>query len=196
VAEDVGGDRIGPVVRNGSVARGMPSFTLPDRDLQAIVAFVHDRATDAASQLGGRRSVDVSDLQTGDAEAGRRYFFGSGGCAKCHSPGGDLAGIATRLEGLALLQRMLYPPSERSGGATKPPTVRVTLPSGETVTGAQAYRDEFVIALTDQSGWYRSWPTRQVQVVVDDPLDAHIEQLGKYTDADMHDTLAFLQTLR
>ena len=30
---------------------------------------------------------------------------------------------------------------------------------------------------------------------VDDPLQAHVEQLGKYTDEDMHDVLAYLQTL-
>ncbi len=30
----------------------------------------------------------------------------------------------------------------------------------------------------------------------DDPLKAHVDQLGKYTDADMHDVFAFLQTLR
>jgi hypothetical protein len=27
-------------------------------------------------------------------------------------------------------------------------------------------------------------------------LQAHIDQLGKYTDGDMHDVLAYLQTLR
>ena len=75
-------------------------------------------------------------------------------------------------------------------------TVTVTLPSGETVAGALAYRDEFTIALTDSSGWYRSWPTRQVKFSVNNPLDAHVEQLGKYTDDDMHDVLAYLQTLR
>ena len=51
--------------------------------------------------------VDVADLQTGNADAGRAYF--NGACARCHSPSGDLAGIANRLQGLALLQRMLYP---------------------------------------------------------------------------------------
>ena len=42
----------------------------------------------------------------------------------------------------------------------------------------------------------RSWPTSQVTIVVDDTLTAHIEQLGKYTDADMHNVLAYLQTLK
>ena len=46
----------------------------------------------------------------------------------------------------------------------------VTLPSGETVTGTLAYRDEFTIALTDATGWYRVWPTSQVKFTVDDPL--------------------------
>ena len=41
--------------------------------------------------VGGRRSVDVADLQTGNAEAGKRYFDGA--CARCHSPTGDLAGV-------------------------------------------------------------------------------------------------------
>ena len=59
-----------------------------------------------------------------------------------------------------------------------------------------AYRDEFTIALTDRSGAYRAFPTHQVKFTVDDPLQAHVEQLGKYTDGDMHDVLAYLQTLR
>jgi cytochrome c oxidase cbb3-type subunit 3 len=70
------------------------------------------------------------------------------------------------------------------------------LPSGERVAGTLAYRDEFTIALRDSSGWYRSWPTSQVQFSVDNLLDAHVEQLGKYTDDDMHNVLAYLQTLR
>ena len=67
----------------------------------------------------------------------------------------------------------------------------------QVVTGTLAYRDEFTIALTDASGWLprRGRPT-QVKFTVDDPLQAHVEQLGKYTDADMHNVLAYLQTLR
>src|SRR5439155_5848055 len=90
VAEDSRGDKIGPVVRAGRADRGMPSFDLSDTDLGAMVAFIHDQKTKAESLGGGRRSVEVSDLETGNAEAGRRYFNGAGGCAKCHSPTVDL----------------------------------------------------------------------------------------------------------
>jgi cytochrome c oxidase cbb3-type subunit 3 len=92
---------------------------------------------------------------------------------------------------------MLYPGSRgRSGAPPSGPTVTVTLPSGQTVSGRLAHRDEFTIALVDSSGWHRSWPADLVKYVVDDPLEAHIAQLGKYTEADMHDVLAYLQTLK
>jgi hypothetical protein len=35
-----------------------------------------------------------------------------------------------------------------------------------------------------------------VTVTIDDPLAAHVAQLGKYTNDDLHDVLAYLQTLK
>jgi cytochrome c oxidase cbb3-type subunit 3 len=196
VAEDVRGDRLGPLIRSGRPAQGMPPFALSDSELAAIVAFIHDQKRQADTASGGRRSVDAADLQTGDAAAGKRYFDAA--CTRCHSATGDLAGVATRRQGLTLLQRMLYPsPGGRGGDPSRvPQTVTVTLSSGQAVTGRLAYRDEFTIALTDADGWYRSWPAAQVRFTVDDPLEAHVAQLGKYTDDDMHNVLAYLQTLR
>lgn len=191
VADDVRGDKIGPMLRAGRADKGMPAFTLGGPDLAGIVAFIHDQKLKAESLTGGRRSVDPADLQTGNAEAGRKYFTAA--CARCHSATGDLSGVATRLQGLQLLQRMLYPSPGREGSKA---TVTVTLSSGEVVTGRLAYRDEFTIGLTDAGGWYRSWPARLVKVAVDDPLQAHVDQLGRYTDGDMHDVLAYLQTIR
>ena len=74
--------------------------------------------------------------------------------------------------------------------------VNVTAANGDRIAGTLAYRDEFTIALTDASGVYRSFPAGQVKFTIDDPLQAHSEQLGKYTDDDMHNVLAYLQTLR
>ena len=191
VAADVRGDTLAPLVRNGRVDKGMPAFSLGEADLTAVVAFIHDQKAKAESLTGGRRAVEVADLQTGNAEAGKKYFAGA--CSRCHSPSGDFSGIAKRLEGLALLQRMLYPTGATAASRAK---VTVTRPSGETVAGSLAYRDEFTIALTDQSGAYRAFTTDRVTFIVDDPIQAHVEQLGKYTDDDMHNVLAYLQTLR
>jgi cytochrome c oxidase cbb3-type subunit III len=189
VRDDSGGDKIGPVVRDGRVDKGMPAIRLTDADLRATIAYIRSQRTKSESP-GARRSVNAADLETGSADAGRQYFNGAGRCATCHSPTGDLAGVANRLKGLELLQRMLYPSNGKGA------TVAVTLPSGEKISGALAYRDEFTIALTDGSGRYRSWPAQQVTFTVNNPLEAHAEQLGRYSDEDMHNVLAYLQTLR
>lgn len=197
VAADVRGDKIRPVVRQGRADKGMPAFALTDADMAAIVAFIHDAKTKADTASGGRRTVDVGDLQTGDAEAGRRYFNGAGGCAACHALTGTFATIGSRYQGLALLQRMLYPGSGRDAGPSPTPAiVSVTTSAGQVISGKLAYRDEFTISVIDADGWTRSWPITAVKISADDPLRAHREHLATYTDDDMHNVLAYLQTLR
>src|SRR4051812_32153841 len=197
VAEDVRGDKIVAVIRSGRPDKGLPPFPqLAESDITAIVAFVHDAKVKAESSEGNRRNVDVADLQTGDAKAGEQFFNGAGGCAKCHSPTGDLAGVAARYQGLQLLQRMLYPTGGGRGGRGRlpyAPTVTVTPPGGSAITGRLAYRDEFTIALTEESGWYRSWPVSAVKFTVEDKLEGHSSLLPKYTDSDMHNVFAYLQ---
>jgi cytochrome c oxidase cbb3-type subunit 3 len=194
VAEDTRGDKIGPLLRAGRPDQGMPAFTLTDAELNGIVAFIHDQKTKFEALGGGRRAVDAVDLATGSAEAGRRYFGGAGGCSACHSATGDLAGVATRYQGLALLQRMLYP----SGGRTPAARLKVTLslPSGQTVVAPLATEDEFTIVILDPAGARQTYEKSKVKFKIDDPLSAHFEQLGKYTDADMHNVFAYLDSLK
>jgi len=189
VAADVDGSKIGAVVRSGRPEKGMPHFDVSSQQIAGLAAFIHTQRNIALAQKGGRKGVDVSDLQTGSADAGKQYFDGAGGCATCHSPTGDLAGIASRHKGLDLEMRMLYPERAKS-------KVTVTLASSQEVTGILAYRDEFTIALRDANGLYRSWRTSDVKYTLDAPVDAHIDQLSKYTDADIHNLMAYLQTLR
>jgi cytochrome c oxidase cbb3-type subunit 3 len=194
VAADERGNRIEELVRTGRVDAGMPAFpALANADLAAIVAFVHDQKTAAEAATGGRRSVEPADLATGNARAGLRYFEQA--CARCHSATGNLAGVASRYSGLALLRRMLYPASQQ-GVPARRPTATVTTRDGTTIAGEVAYRDEFTIAVTTAAGEYRSWPTDRVRIAVSDPLQAHVDQLARYTDATMHDVLAYLNTLR
>lgn len=189
VTRDVNGDRIGPVIRNGRPDRGMPAFDHSPQQIASLVAFIHTEQKLSAANKGGRKGVDVSDLRTGNVEAGKQYFNGAGGCNACHSPTGDLAGVATRYEGLQLEEQMLYPRQAKS-------KVTVTLASGENVTGTLCYLDEFTVGLVDATGLYRSWRTRDVQYKVDAPADAHVNLLGQYSDDDIHNLMAFLQTLK
>src|SRR6266567_7531738 len=90
VTEDVDGDKIGPVVRNGRPDKGMPRFDRSDQQIASLVAFIHtQQQNNAGKRIGGRKGVDAADLQTGNVEAGKQYFSGAGGCATCHSPAGD-----------------------------------------------------------------------------------------------------------
>jgi cytochrome c oxidase cbb3-type subunit III len=188
VTEDVDGNNIGPVVRNGRPDKGMPRFDRTDDQIASLVAFLHTRQNSALANKGGRKGVDPTDLQTGNAEAGKQFFNGAGGCATCHSPTGDLAGIASRHQGLQLEERMLYPKYAKS-------RVTVTLPSGQTIAGTLEYLDEFTVGLVDSTGLYRSWRTRDVQYKVDARVKAHVELFSKYTDDDVHNLMAYLQTL-
>lgn len=189
VAQDVAGDKIAEVLRQGRPEKGMPPFTFSAPEVAELVAFIHEQHAQAKLHNGNRRGVDVADLQTGNVAVGRQYFNGAGGCASCHSPTGDLAGIASRYEGLELEERMLYPEDAKS-------TVTVTLSSGKTLKGTLAYLDEFTVGLRDANGVYRSWPVRSVRYSVDSPVEAHVAQFPKYTDADIHNLMAYLQTLR
>jgi cytochrome c oxidase cbb3-type subunit 3 len=189
VTQDVNGDKISVVVRQGRPDKGMPHFDFAAQQVDELVAFIHTQQTHALEQTGGRKGVDVSDLQTGSVAAGKQYFNGAGGCAACHSPAGDLAGIASRYQGLELEKRMLYPQNAKS-------KVTVTPASGQTVTGTLAYLDEFTVGLTDPEGFYQSWRTGDVKFKVDAPADAHVELFDKYTDQDVHDLMAYLQTIR
>jgi hypothetical protein len=72
----------------------------------------------------------------------------------------------------------------------------VTTRDGETIAGEVASRDEFTIAVIDGDERYRSFATEHVRFTIDDPLEAHVAQLARYTDETMHDVLAYLHTLR
>lgn len=189
VRKDRTGDEIAKVIHEGRPDNKMPAFNFSEQETRGVIAFIRERQAEAVAHPGGRRGVSVEDLQTGNAAAGRRYFVGAGGCSKCHSPTGDLAGIASRHEGLELEQRMLYPENVKSA-------VKVTLPSGQTIAGTLAYRDEFTVALRDANGVYRSWPVKRVRYKVDAPVEAHVDLFPKYTDDDIHNLMAYLQTLR
>lgn len=189
VAHDVKGDQIGPVIRQGRPDKGMPPMPLSDAQILEIAAFLHSRAAEALHSASVPEGYPKERLLTGNADAGKTYFNGAGGCDKCHSATGDLAGIAGKHSPIDLEARMLYP-------AGKHATAVITLPSGEQVQGEVKHADDFVIAVRDASGWYRSFQRDRVKVELHDPLAAHRELLEKLTQADVHNLFAYLETLK
>jgi len=193
VLHDEKGNLIGPVVLKGRPGQGMPSFASFTQDqIYEIAEFLHMRVYLAAN----RGLYKVQNVVTGDAKAGEAFFNGEGHCNTCHSPSGDLAHIASKYPPVDLQAAFLYPAAvDRSIGRDLP--VTVTLPSGQSVSGTLKRLDDFNVSLYDASGQYHSWPRGDgIKVEVKDPLQAHRELLAKYTDADMHNVLAYLVTLK
>src|SRR5215831_5401304 len=194
VAHDVNGNIIGEVIRHGRPDKGMPpTATMTDEQVADIAAFLHARAAEAIGSSRVPKSYPVEKLLTGNADAGKAFFNGAGGCKNCHSPTGDLAAIATKYSPIELEAHMLYPGGRQ---ATAQATAVVTLPSGEQIKGPLEHVDDFMISLRDASGWYRSFSRDRVKVEVHDPLTAHRELLGKLTQAEVHNLFAYLETLR
>jgi cytochrome c oxidase cbb3-type subunit 3 len=192
VRHDENGDLIGNVIREGRLDKGMPAFPLMNAaHISDIVAFLHARieVTNSVESEGPVGGYSLKDLLTGNADAGRQYFYGTGKCATCHSPTGDLAGIARKYSPADLESRFLAP----SNGQI---IATVSLPSGEKVQGRLLHLDGFYVAVLNDEGHYRSWPLQQVKVQVHDPLAAHRELLQTYTDKDIHNVFSYLETLQ
>ncbi|HXA00285.1 MAG TPA: c-type cytochrome [Candidatus Dormibacteraeota bacterium] len=191
VAHDIKGDLIGPVIRDGRPDKGMPPQPLSADQISDIAAYLHARAKEALESSGVPSTYPVQKLLTGNADKGKAFFEGAGGCKACHSPTGDLAGVANRYPPIELQAHMLYPDDKEI-------TATVTLPTGEQVSGIVSHLDDFVVSIRvgDKSGWYRSFRRKDVKLDIKDPLTAHRELLPKLTPADIHNLFAYINTLK
>jgi cytochrome c oxidase cbb3-type subunit 3 len=204
VQSDEDGRQLGEFLALGRPDRGMPTFDLPRAQVADIAAFLHSSIYLNAN----RRLYKILDIVVGDAKAGEAYFSGAGRCGTCHSPSRDLKGVGAKYEPATLQGRLLLPRGrERAAGEPSAPLymqptaikVTVTPASGEAVTGGLVRLTDFEVTLYDAGAgrmrsWLRNGDTRKV--VVTDPLQAHVDQLTKWTDADMHNMTAYLVSLK
>ena len=200
VLHDENGDLIGQVVLNGRVDKGMPKFSFSPEQVGEIAAFLHDGVR-AAAQRG---TYKILNILVGDASAGQAYFNGAGGCMSCHSITGDLAHVGSKYDPVALQQKIVMPREGRFFGRQAAPdkgtavTVTVTLPSGGVVHGTLDRIDDFAVSLIDGNGEHRSFSRDGdvPKVELHDPMKGHTELLKQYTDADIHNLTAYLETLK
>ena len=199
VLHDRYGSTIGPFLKNGHPTQTTPAAQLTQAQIEDLSHTIHQEVYNTL-----RAALEIQNVLTGDAKAGAVYFNGEGKCSGCHSPAGDLAHIAARMDAPALQQSFLFPGGRggRGGGrgasaSTHPVTVTVTPASGAPVTGTLVHIDDFNVALRDGTGEYRSFQrTPAIKVVKNDPAQAHHELLDKYTDKNIHDIVAYLETLK
>lgn len=201
VLKDRYGDRIGEFLAKGHPTQsGKQSSSFSKEQVADLADFLHQKVGDT---LRTGPYNKVLNVLTGDPKAGQAYFNGVGKCNTCHSPTGDLAGVGKKYEPHVLQLKFVFPQTvafgrrRPSAGSVKPVMVTVTPPGGQSVTGKLDHIDDFTVSLRDQSGQYYSWKrTSDLKVEKNDPYAAHIALLDEYTDQNMHDVVAYLETLK
>jgi len=198
VLDDENGKTIGPVILKGRPEKGMPRFPFTPQQIVDVANFLHNSIKNAID----RDNYKILNIVTGDPKAGAAYFNGPGHCASCHSVTGDLKGVGAKYEPVTLQGKFLQPNYSWTEGTPPHPvsaiSVTVTLPSGESFTGTPVNLDDFNVALREPDGAYHSFKRTKdgPRVELHNRLQAHLDMLSRYTDADIHNLTAYLVTLK
>lgn len=185
VLRDRLGNEIGPALKKLPGHKG----DLTAAQVSDITHFLKQQVEATAKD---RNADEPPNVLTGNADAGRAYFNGAGGCTKCHSATGDLAGIGKRYkDAVDLKQRFLFP------RATKPVTAKITPRGGPTISGELLRIDDFTVSIRDASGQYHEWAqSADLAVDLDNPLSTHHAMLDMYNDQDIHNVVRYLESLK
>jgi mono/diheme cytochrome c family protein len=192
VLNDKDGELIGDILRNG--VSSMPKFELNREQVSDIAVFIH------SFRVGG---YDISRLRpetivVGNAKSGEAYFKEK--CAACHDTAGDLKGFAARIGDSRVMQQTWLLPGARGTRPTKAPSTKVvvTLAAGQQLEGELVRIDDFIVTLiaadATQHTVRRNGTTPEVEVR--DPVQAHKDLLRSYTDKDIHNVTAYLESLK
>jgi len=198
---DQEGELILPIIQGSRQSQGMPAVNMSREDGLAVAAYVRSIVATIGRQ-GMPPSVgqEPPSVLVGDARAGQSYFDSK--CNGCHSPTGDLKGIATRIpDPKALQNRWVAGGGGRRGipaASAHPVTVTITQPSGEKVDGQLVRIDDFLVTITSADATVHTFRRDGdvPKIEIHDPMKAHRDLLSVYTDQDMHDVTAYLVTLK
>jgi cytochrome c oxidase cbb3-type subunit 3 len=199
---DKKGELIVPIIHGSRANNGMPPIGISDPDAEAVAAYVRS----VMGMIGvqgmppSQQEVPREKVLVGNAMEGKAFFDVK--CASCHSPTGDLQGIGSRITDVKLLQTTWVSGEERKGRrdpSTAPKAkVTVTPASGGTDGGELIHIDDFLVTLKRDDGSIRSYRRdgNDPKVIISDPMEAHRAMLGEYTDKDVHDVTAYLETFK
>src|SRR5579864_4809417 len=174
------------VIKNGIEDSGMPAFPLPEKDIDALVAFVHSLRAPAAEHPA-----------EGDVAAGERYFFGNGNCSNCHmvrgrggNLGPELSNIG-RQRRLAEIRQALRNPAANAAQCYRVVTVR--LRDGATLRGLVKNESNFDLLLQTLDGGLRLLERGQIAEETHD--SSPLMPPAKGTDEELRDAVAYLSRL-
>jgi putative heme-binding domain-containing protein len=187
-ARGVRDERVFQTVRDGVSGSIMPSFSVPETELWAVVAYLKSLGT-------------VSPFETGrgDAAHGREIF--ESGCNRCHrvtGQGGALGPDLTRIGRVrtrdALATAIRDPSATVAAGYR---TVSLVTSDGTQIRGAAKGEDAFSIQLLDTRGRLQGYRKEDLRELVhEDGSLMPAFAPGRLSDADLDDVLAYLGSLR
>src|SRR5215472_7358395 len=88
VLKDRFGSEIGPAMKKAANHPALSQSQIVD-----LSHFLKQRIEETSRN---RNATVPPNVLTGNVQAGRAYFNGAGKCSTCHSPAGDLAGVAKK----------------------------------------------------------------------------------------------------
>ena len=198
------GSVLGPFLKAGHPTQSGKPASFTNDEVIALATFLRQRVTDT---MRWSTLFVPGNILVGDSRAGEAYFNGEGRCSPCHNATTrSLQGIASRLDTpVDLQQRMLFPGPGRGGrgagaaggNTSNRTTVTITPASGPAVSGVLVEESEFYITLRDADGTIRAVRrTPGMRVAKNNPLQAHVDLLDRITDKQIHDLVAYLETLK
>ena len=168
------------LIRNGIPNTAMPPFTMPDAELDALVAFIDVLRAPAADHP-----------TAGDAAVGERFFTGKGDCSSCHMVRGRGGILGPDLSDLARERRTTQiERALREPGASK--TIVLRLRDGRTLRGLAKYESPFDLGVQGLDGDFHSISRSQVAQITWEPSPMPQVQA---TTGEMRDLLAYLTRL-
>ena len=194
-------DTLGPFLKKGhTMQSGASTTTLTEAQMVDLAHFLRQRFEDV---LRGSPLFVPGDVLVGNAKAGAEFFNGAGRCTECHSVTGDLKGYGARYDPVTIQFRTIFPMAARGrgarggGGGRTQSVTTVTLPSGEVITGELVMIDEAYVSVRDSARVHRTIPRGPgVKIERTQPFAFHIALLDTITDTQMHDLVAYLETMK
>ena len=211
------GSVLGPFLKAGHPTQSQkPSASFTEDEVVSLANFLRQKVNDT---MRGSPLFTVGDIVVGDAKAGEAYFSGDGKCATCHNATErNLAGVSARIpEPVDLQQRMLFPMGggRGRGGRGGPPAdpaaaaaaqaaadrnaVKVTIApaSGSQMSGVLVEETDFYVTLREADGTVRVVRRAPgLKITKTNPMQAHIDLLDRISDKQIHDLVAYLETLK
>ena len=171
-------------IRKGVPGTQMPPFDIPEDEAKQIVAYL--------------RTLSSEDQEpvTGNAEAGRKLFFGSAGCINCHffgGSGGRLGPDLTKIrdeKSVGDLRTAITDPSESLRPSFE--TVEVEFSDGRIIQGAKKSEDTFSVQFLDKQEklqLHSKSKLKRVSKVYESLMPA-----AKLEASQVEDVIAFLMT--